>query len=189
MCQLKSAHYATLLRHPSRGDVKEETGAAVCSADGVGMAPTGAKYRNARRRNQAKARKTACLATVRCGWEPNSPFRCLIVDKMLIFTKSRSTNTRGREATREWRYRIAPKTIPELKPDTQKVYRALEDGESRLAGTRCCGTHKKKHNRESGEVTYQDRVAAWITACFPASAQVDVAERSHRFLEEALELA
>lgn len=37
-------------------------------------------------------------------------------------------------------------------------------------------------------MTYQDNVAAWVSACFPASAQTDVAERSHRFLEEALEL-
>lgn len=39
------------------------------------------------------------------------------------------------------------------------------------------------------EVTFQERVGAWITACFPTSARENVSERSHRFLEEALELA
>ena len=38
-------------------------------------------------------------------------------------------------------------------------------------------------------MTYQQRVAAWITACFSPSARENVAERSHRFLEEAIELA
>lgn len=37
-------------------------------------------------------------------------------------------------------------------------------------------------------MTYQNRVAAWVAECFPASARADVVERSHRFLEEALEL-
>ncbi|MBY5846392.1 hypothetical protein GR204_06325 [Rhizobium leguminosarum] len=36
---------------------------------------------------------------------------------------------------------------------------------------------------------YQDRVKAWVEACFPASAHTDRDERTHRFLEEALELA
>jgi hypothetical protein len=67
--------------------------------------------------------------------------------------------------------------------------RALDDGEFGLAGTRCCGNDEKTHNREAGEVTYQERVVAWITACFPASARENVSERSHRFLEEAIELA
>jgi hypothetical protein len=58
-----------------------------------------------------------------------------------------------------------------------------------LAETRCCDKDDENHNREVGEVTYQERVSAWITACFPASARENVAERSHRFLEEAIELA
>ncbi|MDH7641128.1 hypothetical protein [Sphingomonas oryzagri] len=33
------------------------------------------------------------------------------------------------------------------------------------------------------------RVAEWLTACFPPSVRGDRAERTHRFLEEALELA
>lgn len=37
-------------------------------------------------------------------------------------------------------------------------------------------------------MAYQERVADWIAECFPASARVDVLERSHRFLEEALEV-
>lgn len=37
--------------------------------------------------------------------------------------------------------------------------------------------------------TFQARVHEWTTACFPTSARADVAERAHRFLEEAIELA
>lgn len=37
-------------------------------------------------------------------------------------------------------------------------------------------------------MTYQEQVADWVAACFPASAGTDVTERSHRFIEEALEL-
>lgn len=37
--------------------------------------------------------------------------------------------------------------------------------------------------------TFQARVGEWTAACFPPSAQCDVKERSHRFLEEAIELA
>ncbi len=37
-------------------------------------------------------------------------------------------------------------------------------------------------------MTYQDRVAAWVAECFPASVRTDVLGRSHRFLEESLEL-
>ncbi|RWE68865.1 MAG: hypothetical protein E5W94_12020 [Mesorhizobium sp.] len=37
--------------------------------------------------------------------------------------------------------------------------------------------------------SFQDRVWQWIVACFPTSAHLDVQERNHRFLEEALELA
>lgn len=36
---------------------------------------------------------------------------------------------------------------------------------------------------------YQQRVNAWVEACFPPSAHTNVEERVHRFLEEALELA
>ena len=36
--------------------------------------------------------------------------------------------------------------------------------------------------------TYQERVDAWMDACFPVGVKDDVTERSHRFLEEALEL-
>ncbi|QDG93246.1 hypothetical protein NIBR502774_12460 [Rhizobium sp. NIBRBAC000502774] len=35
---------------------------------------------------------------------------------------------------------------------------------------------------------FQARVYEWTTACFPQSAQSDVSERAHRFLEEAIEL-
>lgn len=37
-------------------------------------------------------------------------------------------------------------------------------------------------------MTYQDQVAAWMSECFPPEAGTDVFERSHRFLEESLEL-
>lgn len=36
---------------------------------------------------------------------------------------------------------------------------------------------------------FQQRVVEWLTACFPASSRTDRDERTHRFLEEALELA
>jgi hypothetical protein len=36
---------------------------------------------------------------------------------------------------------------------------------------------------------FQQRVAAWLTECFGVEAASDRAERAHRFLEEALELA
>jgi len=36
---------------------------------------------------------------------------------------------------------------------------------------------------------YQDRVYDWLAACFPSSVRSDRRERTHRFLEEALELA
>ena len=38
-------------------------------------------------------------------------------------------------------------------------------------------------------MSFQQRVGAWLTACFPASVCANSAERTHRFLEEALELA
>lgn len=37
--------------------------------------------------------------------------------------------------------------------------------------------------------TYQIRVAEWLAACFGRTIAMDRDERSHRFLEEALELA
>jgi hypothetical protein len=37
--------------------------------------------------------------------------------------------------------------------------------------------------------SYQDRVKEWLAACFPLSVHSDRRERTHRFLEEALELA
>lgn len=37
--------------------------------------------------------------------------------------------------------------------------------------------------------SYQQRVREWVAACFPRSSANDRLERSHRFLEEALELA
>nr|WP_218036591.1 hypothetical protein [Sphingobium sp. EM0848] len=40
-----------------------------------------------------------------------------------------------------------------------------------------------------GVTSYQQRVEEWLEACFPPSVRSDRAERTHRFLEEALELA
>lgn len=37
--------------------------------------------------------------------------------------------------------------------------------------------------------SYQQRVERWLDACFPPAVRSDRAERTHRFLEEALELA
>lgn len=37
--------------------------------------------------------------------------------------------------------------------------------------------------------SYQTRVERWLEACFPPTVRVDRGERTHRFLEEALELA
>ncbi|KQQ31522.1 hypothetical protein ASF53_02145 [Methylobacterium sp. Leaf123] len=47
---------------------------------------------------------------------------------------------------------------------------------------------------KGGEVTteivsYQLQVEKWLEACFPQSIRLDRNERTHRFLEEALELA
>jgi hypothetical protein len=36
---------------------------------------------------------------------------------------------------------------------------------------------------------FQQRVAEWLSACFPPSVCADREERTHRFLEESLELA
>ncbi|HEX8222491.1 MAG TPA: hypothetical protein VF605_01595 [Allosphingosinicella sp.] len=42
----------------------------------------------------------------------------------------------------------------------------------------------------AAEVTsYQRRVEEWLEACFPPEVRADRGERTHRFLEEALELA
>ena len=40
-----------------------------------------------------------------------------------------------------------------------------------------------------GIKSFQERVREWVAACFPPSSHHDVDERTHRFLEEALELA
>lgn len=37
--------------------------------------------------------------------------------------------------------------------------------------------------------SYQKRVEEWLEACFPPEVRSDRAERTHRFLEEAMELA
>ena len=37
--------------------------------------------------------------------------------------------------------------------------------------------------------SYQRRVEMWLEACFPPWVRADGKERTHRFLEEALELA
>lgn len=37
--------------------------------------------------------------------------------------------------------------------------------------------------------SFQERVSGWLKACFPAAVRSDRVERTHRFLEEALELA
>lgn len=37
--------------------------------------------------------------------------------------------------------------------------------------------------------SYQERVEKWLEACFPPSVRANRSERTHRFLEEALELA
>jgi hypothetical protein len=37
--------------------------------------------------------------------------------------------------------------------------------------------------------SYQRRVEEWLEACFPPAVRTDRGERTHRFLEEALELA
>jgi hypothetical protein len=37
--------------------------------------------------------------------------------------------------------------------------------------------------------SFQNRVWEWIAACFPPAASLDRNERTHRFLEEALELS
>lgn len=41
----------------------------------------------------------------------------------------------------------------------------------------------------SETASYQQRVEKWLEACFPPSVRSDRSERTHRFLEEALELA
>lgn len=41
----------------------------------------------------------------------------------------------------------------------------------------------------TGITSFQERVEAWLEACFPPAVRSDRGERTHRFLEEALELA
>lgn len=40
-----------------------------------------------------------------------------------------------------------------------------------------------------GITSFQERVEGWLKACFPIAVWSNRAERTHRFLEEALELA
>lgn len=40
-----------------------------------------------------------------------------------------------------------------------------------------------------GVTSFQERVEGWLKACFPEAVLSDRTERTHRFLEEALELA
>jgi hypothetical protein len=42
---------------------------------------------------------------------------------------------------------------------------------------------------QMSKASYQDRVKEWLATCFPQSVPADPQERTHRFLEEALELA
>jgi hypothetical protein len=47
-----------------------------------------------------------------------------------------------------------------------------------------------KEGQLAAEFTsYQRRVEEWLEACFPPAVRTDLSERTHRFLEEALELA
>ncbi len=41
----------------------------------------------------------------------------------------------------------------------------------------------------TGITSFQERVEAWLDACFPQTVRSNRSERTHRFLEEALELA
>lgn len=41
----------------------------------------------------------------------------------------------------------------------------------------------------TGITSFQERVEAWLDACFPQAVRSNRSERTHRFLEEALELA
>lgn len=41
----------------------------------------------------------------------------------------------------------------------------------------------------TGITSYQERVEQWLKACFQKAVPLDRGERTHRFLEEALELA
>lgn len=42
---------------------------------------------------------------------------------------------------------------------------------------------------KTGSTPYQERVEHWLKACFQTDVRLDRGERTHRFLEEALELA
>lgn len=44
-------------------------------------------------------------------------------------------------------------------------------------------------SRARGEATFQDRVHAWVSECFGEKSAHDRTERTHRFLEESIELA
>lgn len=49
---------------------------------------------------------------------------------------------------------------------------------------------KSRGDTSAGELAnYQARVEQWLEACFPPQVRADRNERTHRFLEEALELA
>src|SRR5262249_43429859 len=48
---------------------------------------------------------------------------------------------------------------------------------------------REKRGATMGLRSYQQRVADWVCACFPPSSVFNRTERSHRFLEESLELA
>ena len=62
-----------------------------------------------------------------------------------------------------------------------RCYRISTEAESIYRGH--LGGTSLTHN------TFQSRVHDWFTACFSLPVQSNVEERSHRFLEEALELA
>jgi hypothetical protein len=52
------------------------------------------------------------------------------------------------------------------------------------------GDRVQGQRKGAGSVTnsFQDRVAAWMFACFGGAISADKTERNHRFLEESLEL-
>lgn len=48
---------------------------------------------------------------------------------------------------------------------------------------------KRRETEMKINLNFQARVGAWVRSCFGPDAEKDLRERSHRFLEEALELA
>lgn len=50
-------------------------------------------------------------------------------------------------------------------------------------------TKREDLNSTQQMTSYQERVEAWLEACFSPAVRADRSERTHRFLEEALELA